>query len=149
MKEVGYTEDSDIYDFTLYDEMPRSTIVHDPFRLYHGINEPMTLSSQGRLSSCSGDLESGTSPSEDTLVRCKRIAHLLFVKYIGYNAVHEINISGALRNKYVDLDQQQYEHLSLVQFVTLYDKVISEMMKYQSQSYRRWSLHKGIDMQPL
>ena len=134
---MDIVEDPDPYDFVLYDGMPKSTIVYDPSRL--DPDQAMTPSAfHESVASVSGELESGTSASKDPLLRCKTIAHLLFRKYIDYHSVHEINISGPLRNKYVDLEQRQYDGLGLEQFATLYEEVISEMMKYQAESYRRF-----------
>ena len=126
--------DTDPYDFALYDGMPKSTIVHDTSRL----DQSFSSLSKGGVTAMVGDLVTSTSPSDDTLVRCKRIAHLMFKKYIDYHAEHEINISASLRKKFVELEQQQYDGMELEQFVTLYDEVISEMMKYQAESYRRF-----------
>lgn len=71
-------------------------------------------------------------------MRCKRIAHLFFRKYIDYHAEQELNISGPLRNIYFQMEHTKYDGKDLAQFVTVYDDVISEMMKYQSESYRRF-----------
>ena len=126
--------DEDPYDFQLYDGMPRSTIVYDSSRLEH----TTTPTSRQSVSSVSADPGSAASPSDNTLMRCKRIAHLFFEKYIDYHSEHEINISGVMRNKYVKLEQGQYEAMELEQFVTVYDDLIAEMMKYLAESCRRF-----------
>ena len=66
------------------------------------------------------------------------MAHSFFKKYIEQHAEYAVNISGPLRNQYIALEQNEYDEMDLVQFMTLYDKVMSEMMKYQSQSYSRF-----------
>merc|ERR1712154_171135 len=117
--------------------MGRSSIVYDPVGVTS--NDKINPSSHSDLSAVSADLESGTSHIEKPLIKCKKIAHLLFKKYIGsHRAEHEINISGSLRNKYIDLEQRQYDGVDLEQYLTLYDEVIAEMMKYMAQSYRRF-----------
>ena len=131
--------DSDPFGFILYDEMPKSSIVYDPFQTDQGANEEGTPCSRDRLSCFVEDLEFGAGRRGNVLIRCKRIAHLLFKKYIERHcAVHEINISARMRIKYVDLEERHYDGMDLVQFLTLYDDVISEMMKYQHQSYERF-----------
>ena len=135
--------DSDIYDFVLYDGMPKSSIIYGSFEFQEGVNEEITLSSLVAVSSRSSDVESAGSPMEKALLRCKRIAHLFFRKYIDYHSVHEINISGRLRNKYVNLEQRQYDGMNLKQFVNMYDEVMSEMMNYQAESYRRFERANG------
>ena len=122
--------DSDPYDFTLYDGMPKSSIIYGGFRFQEGANEEITLSSLVAVSPRSPDVESGESSTGNALLRCKRIAHLFFRKYIDYYSVHEINISGRLRNKYVKLEQSQYNGMHLELFVNLYDEVMYEMRKY-------------------
>ena len=132
-----FAVNSDPFDFALYDGMPRSSIIHDPLRVTS--NYKVNPSSSNEILSVPRDLESGTSHNEEPLTKCQRISHLLFKKYIGsHYAEHEINISGALRNKYVELEQKQYEEVDLEQFLTLYDEVIAEMMKYLAQSFRRF-----------
>ena len=135
--------DSDPYDFTLYDGMPKSSIVYEPGQFNEGVSQEVTLSCLVKVSSLSKDTDSGAAPAENTLIKCQRIAHLFFSKYIDYHSVHEINISGPLRNKYVKLEQSQYDGMNLKQFVTMYDEVISEMMKYQAESYRRFERANG------
>ena len=130
--------DSDPYDFVLYDGMPKSSIIYDSGQSNEGISQEMTLSWLVHVSSLSRDTDSGAAPTENTLIKCKRIAHLFFRKYIEHHSELEINISGSLRNKYVDLEQKEYDGMNVKQFVTLYDKVLAEMMKYQSQSYQRF-----------
>ena len=134
IERMSITEDADPYDFTLYDGMPKSTIVYDPYQL----DQTIAHSFHDVVSSISADIESGTGSTDDVLMRCKRIGHLLFEKYIDYHAEHEINISGRLRDKYVNLDQEQYVKMDLEHFTTLYDELISEMLKYQSESYTRF-----------
>ena len=130
--------DADPYDFELYDGMPKSSIIYDTFPIHEGVIQGITISSIVAVCSLSKDSGSAASPLENPLMRCKQIAHLFFEKYIDYHSEHEINISGPLRNKYVELEQGQYEAMELEQFVTLYDEVIAEMMKYQAESYRRF-----------
>ena len=125
---------SDHYEFALYDGMPKSTIIYHTSRC----DQIMVLSSPVDFSSPPAELPSGSSFSENPLIRCKRIAHLFFNKYLDYGSEHEINISGRLREKYVIMEKTVYEGINLVQFVTLYDDVIAEMMKYQSESYMRF-----------
>ena len=131
---ICVTGDEDPYDFELYDGMPRSTIVYDSSQL----EQATTPSSRESVASVSVDSGSATTPSNNTLMRCKRIAHLFFEKYIDYNSEHEINISGAMRNKYVKLEEEHYEAMELEQFVTIYDDLIAEMMKYLAESCRRF-----------
>ena len=126
--------DPDPYDFAFYDGMPQSTIIYDSF----GFDQIALPGHLIDIPSLSADVESETSPTENPLVRCKRIAHLFFIKYINYASHHEINISGRLRNKYVAMERVEYDGMDLEQFVTFYDDVISEMMKYQSESYMRF-----------
>ena len=118
--------DTDPYDFTLYDGMPQSTIVYDPYRLDRTVLPSFH------------DVESGTSLTEDTLMRCKQIGHSFFEKYIDYHAEHEINISGRLRDKYVNWEKQRYEGMNLEHFMTFYDDLIAEMIQYQTDSYARF-----------
>ena len=138
-EEIGDTEKSipgkaDRFDFTLYHGMPRSTIVYDTWNV-----EDAHIASFGATApSLAGVLESGSSATEDPLIRTKGIAHLLFRKYIDYHAELEINISGPLRNKFVHLEQSNYTGMELMQFATVYNELISEMMKYLSESYRRF-----------
>ena len=142
-QEIGKIDGSDVstetdrFDFELFDGMPRSTIVYDTWSLVH-IEKGNMLSGSDALS-LSEAVQSGSSPTDDPLIKAKRIAHILFMKYIDYHAELEINISGSLRNKYVHLDQTNYEGMELEHFLTLHNDLISEMMKYQSQSYRRFS----------
>ena len=133
---LNITVDSSPYDFALYDGMPKSSIIYDTSRFDH----EMTRSSPVDVSPSSAELSSDTNLPENLLMssRCKKIAHLLFVKYINYHSEHEVNISGRLRETYVNLEQTEYEGINVVQFVTLYDDVIAEMMKYQSESYMRF-----------
>ena len=131
--------DSESFNFTLYEGMPISSIVYDSFSLGQDGKNEVTLSSSSSVSSVR-HLVSSCSPMEKVLERCKKIAHLLFNKYIDHAAPHEINISSRLRAKYVDLEESDYDGVKLEQFLTLYDDVISEMMKYQAQSYRRYEI---------
>ena len=135
-KEIGKTDECDTvgggddsFNHELYDGMPKSSIVYDPFSFNKGGNDEVNLSEH---------MESGSSPTDNVLMRCKKIAHLLFKKYIDIYAPHEINISSRLRAKYCDLEERNYDGLDLKQFVTLYDDVITEMMKYQAQSHKRY-----------
>ena len=84
----------DRFDFELYDGMPRSTIVYNT----SCAQQEVTPVRQERIASSSDNIGSIISPSENALVRCKRIVHLFFRKYIDYHSVHEVNISGPLRN---------------------------------------------------
>ena len=126
--------DPDPYDFAFYDGMPRSTIIYDPLQCSRA-NVPAHLFD---VASLSGSLEFDGSPAEDPLIRCKTIAHLFFAKYINYASQHEINISGRLRDKFVKMEIAEYDGMNLEQFTTLYDDVIYEMLKYQSESYMRF-----------
>ena len=135
---VDIDEDSDPYDFDLFDGMPQSTIVYDSFQFDQSVPFPSHLVDVPSDSIKSADLDFDGSPTQNPLIRCKRIAHLLFMKYIDYDAQHEINISGRLRDKYVEMERMEYDGMDLKQFVTVYDEVISEMMKYQSESYMRF-----------
>ena len=141
---IGDTDGSDIsaepdrYDFMLYDGMPQSTIVYDSFQFDQVTSPTRSPSNAVDIAYMPSDTVAGTSPSEDPLRRCKRIAHLFFKKYIEYKSEQEINISGRLRYQYFNLEQSRYDGMNLNQFVTLYDEVIAEMMKYQSQSYQRF-----------
>ena len=126
--------DPDRYDFAFYDGMPRSTIIHDSFQTGRANLPAHHL----HVASLSGDLESERNSTENPLIRCKWIAHLFFMKYINYASHHEINISGRLRDKFVKMEIAEYDGMDLEQFATLYDDVISEMIKYQSESYRRF-----------
>ena len=133
--------DKDSLNFALYDGMPRSSIVYDPFSLKQCDKDEVIPSSRGNVSSLSRYLESSetsSSSTENVLMRCKRIAHLLFKKYIDSYAPHEINISWHLRAQYSVLEERDYDGLGLEQFLNLYDDVITEMIKYQAQSYRRY-----------
>merc|ERR1719474_644606 len=131
------TEDSDRYDFELFDGMPKSTIIYDPSRL---ITRRVTPTSSCPAQSLSGYLESGSKSTGNTVLRCKQIAHLFLKKYIEHNSEHAINISASMRNKYVDLEQRDYDEMELTQFETLYDEVIHEMLKYIHQSYKRYEM---------
>ena len=139
-EEIGKTDGLNItvvsspYDFALYDGMPKSSIIYDTSRFDHEMARPSSVD----VSSPSAEFSSDTSLPKNSLMRCKRIAHLLFVKYINYHSEHEINISGRLRETYVNLEQTEYDGINVVQFVTLYEDVIAEMMKYQSESYMRF-----------
>ena len=135
MVEIGNTE-TDPFDFEFYDGMPRSTIIYDTWTVVDTDNGVGVSCSD--VPSLSAVVESGSSPTEDPLARSKRIANLLFMKYIDYNSELEINISGRLRDTFLYLDQANYAGMELEQFVTVYDELISEMMKYQAQSYRRF-----------
>ena len=136
--EVDIDGDSDPYDFDLFDGMPQSTIIYDSFRFDQSLPLPSYLVDVPSDSIKSADLEFDGSPTQNPLIRCKRIAHLLFEKYIDYDSQHEINISGRLRDKYVAMERIEYNGMNLEQFVTVYDEAISEMMKYQSESYMRF-----------
>merc|ERR1719273_1987586 len=72
------------------------------------------------------------------LRRFKRSAHLLFEKYFADGAALAINISNKLKNKYKALEETDYAELSdPMQFVTVYDDVMSVMEDYILQSYMR------------
>lgn len=148
-EEINKTDESDAVagdpdpnDFTLYHGMPRSSIVYDSFQTNPKVNSSPTASTRPlheQAASLSVDLESVASPKGEPLVDCKRIAHLLFKKYIEHHhAEREINISSQLRKKYVKLEQTEYDGMDLKQFMTVYDDVIAEMIKYQHQSYARF-----------
>ena len=134
MDGVDIDGDSDPYDFALFGGMPQSSIIYNSFQF----DEAVVPSDLVDVPSLSADVESDGSPTQNPLIRCKRIAQLLFEKYIDYDAQHEINISGRLRDKYVEMERMEYDGMDLKQFVTVYDEVISEMMKYQSESYMRF-----------
>ena len=136
---VNSTGDPDPYDFKLYDGMPKSSIIYDQFRLDQAmVTHSMILPVHEIVPSASEDVEQQNCLSNDPLMRCKRIAHLLFKKYIDNGSEHEINISGRMRDKYAELQREEYDGMNLQQFVSLYDEVIPEMMKYQFQSYQRY-----------
>ena len=141
-EEIGKKDGKDVsaetgrFDFEFYDEMPRSTIVYDTWSVSN--LDDVVASSLVDVPSLSTVLESNSSAAEDVLIRTRRIAHLLFRKYIDYHSELEINISGPLRNKFVKLDETNYAGMELVQFVTFHDDLIYEMMKYQARSYRRF-----------
>ena len=134
-KEIGKTDgggiggNDDSFDFKLYDGMPKSSIVYDPVSIDKGGNDEANLAKY---------LESGSDTTDIVLMRCRRIADLLFKKYIEKYSEHEINISAQLRHKYADLKEREYDGMGLEQFLTFYDDVISEMIKYQAQSHRRY-----------
>ena len=143
--EIRKTDENDVvagaadsYDFVLYDGMPKSSIIYDSGQFNEGVSQEVTLSCLVQVSSLSKDTDSGVAPEENTLMKCKRIAHSFFGKYIEHHSEHEINLSGPLRNKYIDLEENEYGGMSVEEFVTLYNEVMAEMMKYQSQSYRRF-----------
>ena len=77
--------------------------------------------------------------AQPLIVEQKRI----FAKLRLSDAELEINISGRLRDTFVHLDQANYEGMELEQFVTVYDELISEMMKYQAESYQRFERANG------
>ena len=80
---------------------------------------PATTRSSQPATTLAAYLESDGKPSEKSLISCKRIAHLLFEKYIDYDSQHEINISGRLRDKYVEMERIEYDGMDLEQFVTV------------------------------
>ena len=140
--EIGKTDgmydtgDMDPYDFALYDAIPQSTIVYDTFRIDEGNLQFSAV--EVSSPSAAAKIPSTSDIPENPLMRCKRIAHLLFKKYIDYHSEHEINISAKLRNKYFHRNRVQYKTMGLEQFVTLFDDPMAEMMQYQSQSYMRF-----------
>ena len=138
-QEMGETDRMGIFDFELYNGMPQSTIIYDSNR----VDRKTSPSLKDPATTLAAYLESDGKPSEKSLIRCKRIAHLLFEKYIDYHSEHEINISGPLRNNFVELDQKDYHGMDLEQFVSLYDEVLSVMMKYIRQSFGRFERANG------
>ena len=98
-------------------ECPNRALYYDTFPIHEGSNQEIIISPIAAICCLSRDSESAASSSENPLMRCKRIAHLFFEKYIDYHSEHEINISGPLRNKYVELERGQYEAMELEQFV--------------------------------
>ena len=134
--ENSTSAETDPFDFEFYDGMPRSTIIYETWTVVDSDNGAGV--SMSDVLSLSAVVGSGSSLTEDPSMRAKRIAHLLFAKYIDYHAELEINISGRLRDTFVHLDQSNYAGMELVQFATVYDELISEMMKYQTYSYRRF-----------
>merc|ERR1719300_1465595 len=73
--------------------------------------------------------------------RFKHIAHLLFEKYVHTSAVWEINIGHDLRNRYYQLDAENYATLKPLDWVRLNDEVLSELWRYTMQSYARMISH--------
>ena len=206
-EEIGKTEWNGVadsgpinFDFELYDGMPKSTIIFNPFRFESiendpegsegvspfgrtqtfGITQPfgstqnfgraqtfpatphspqtlgstssagttpqplVSVSSVDKVSSDTEEMESDDAHTGNVLTKCKRIAHLLYYKYIDpQHAALEINISGPQRRKYKKLDESDYDEMDLEQFLFLYDEVIKEMMKYLQQSYERFENKVG------
>jgi len=72
---------------------------------------------------------------EESLVRLKKSAHLLFEKYLKTGAPLEVNIGYALRMAYHSLDERGYDPLRPMEWVALYDEVLSAMERCILQSY--------------
>ena len=126
--------ETDPFDFKLYDGMPKSTIVYET---WNGAN---ASNSRCDVANLSAVVHSGSHQTEDPLRRIKMIAHLFLEKYIGHGVKLEINISGWLRNRYIEMDQKQYDGMKLEEFVTFYNEVTDKIMIYQSQSFLRFAL---------
>ena len=135
-KTAGDIVHEDVHNFDFYEGMPKSTIIHDPSRLHPLATRP---SFHDNVSSLSTVIESGANAKEHILTRCKKIAHLFYRKYImHHHAEHEINISGTLKARYLRMEPEECNGMELEECVTVYDEIIAEMMKYQSQSFRRF-----------
>ena len=159
----------DKFNFTFYGKMPRSSIVYDvddvdyklmvtppddaiitqPDREAAEYDEPPRMVSE--TTSLSQHDRCATTHTQnivleisdenmDLLVRCKKISHLLFEKYIANHAEQMINISGTQRERYTELDQSQYAGLEISKFITLFDELIGEMLKYINHSFVRFDI---------
>lgn len=152
---------SDQYDYKLYDKMPKSSIIYEincgeeegaeesivetPVAPAIVISETVSLSAnEGETGKHIvlevPELEDVDTRSRNVQMRARKIAHLFYKKYIKTGSVMEINISGLLREKFKQLDRSRYADLEMVQFITLYDELIGEMMKYISYSFVRFDI---------
>merc|ERR1712087_710137 len=77
--------------------------------------------------------------------RFRYSAHMLYDKYVRDMAALEINISHQLRMRLRRLDDLEYDVLTPMQWVRLFDGVIRELEKYILQSYRRLIKKMDID----
>merc|ERR1712228_798565 len=81
-------------------------------------------------------LQPGTEKKND-IERFKCIAHLLFKKYIRYNAELEVNISGSLRNRFIKYDESDW-NIQMDEFVNIFDDLIYQMFGVINQSFDRF-----------
>jgi len=114
-------------DYVLYDGIPKSSTIY-------GVND--RHSALGGLTRTTSTSSSSEHVADTE--RFKNIAHLLYKKYIEINSELEINISAKLRNNYNDLDQSNYDKLTVYNLVNLFDDVIDEMFKFMRQSFVRF-----------
>ena len=158
---MAVSRSADKFDYKFYHKMPRSSIVYDeldekmeitpspkatsPKATKEGVDAPVvsetaSLSKQRDVYVMNVVLE--ISEDIDTLSRAKRIAHLLFKKYIKDRAEYEINISGVQRDRYTQLNRSKYAGLDLLQFVGLFDELIGEMLMYINHSFFRFYISR-------
>ena len=108
---------------TLYENIPKSTII---FALHFDGD-----AKDGRITSTSAQ-------SQEVVSKFRNIAHLLFVKYINFNAEFEINISSAQRLEYLAMDEANWE-MDMNEFVMVFDPLIKEMHSiFMTQSFARF-----------
>ena len=141
----------DKFDYKLYHKIPKSSIIYGQMDVMDEQVEAEIAEQETREPILSESASLSNKRFADTMtivlemtgvrsirMRAKRIAHLLFKKYIEHRAEYELNISGELRDKYSELDKSDYAGVNLLQFVELFDEVIGEMVMYIRQSFFRF-----------
>ena len=69
--------------------------------------------------------------------RLRKSASKMYFKYMKEKVLLEINITCASRRHYHALEAENYASLKPMDWTTLYDGVISEMLNFIFQSYTR------------
>jgi len=138
-----------------YNDMPRSSIIFQP--PVHTLNlhviERLRSTSAGeqRVADSSPDAQDSPAAETDEVVisrtpdeertekqRMKNIASALYEKYIRRHCELEVNISYGLRNRWDRLHCDRYPEEDLIELIQVVDEVLSEMLRFISQSYRRF-----------
>merc|ERR1712110_1124046 len=113
----------DSVEYVFYDEIPKSSIVWTQPTVT-GKRSTLILSPSNMVRSHSMRTE------KEDLSGLKSKAHLLYEKYINTRSELEINIGGSLRDRYRNLDAQEFESLDAAEMMILFDDVIKCMMRY-------------------
>merc|ERR1711881_168764 len=79
--------------------------------------------------------EKGIVLEEEDVARFKRSAHLFFEKYMEHGTPLEINISHELSSRYHALENMDYAPLRPMEWIKLYDEVLTQLEQYVVQSY--------------
>eukprot|EP01084_Bolivina_argentea_P211738 360103_1 len=111
--DIQNSEEIDVrYTDILYDAIPKSSIVYN-------------------------NTENKDNTENMDMERMKVIAHLLYEKYIENGTVLEVNISSQLKQKYISLEQTNWE-MDQIQFINVFDDLLFEMFGLMMQSFSRY-----------